>query len=134
MTMVRKDNWEALLNEFLETVFDKPLKPGKHDGVLFVGNAVKAMTGQDFVKDFRGKYSTCEDGHALIKKKGQGNLLAIVDGLLPRVSKSMAQRGDVILLKNKNLALAFGLDALAVGDEGLVRVDRAEWQRAWKVG
>lgn len=135
--IARLSNWEQLLNDYLATVRTKPLTPGEHDGALFAAGAVEAMTGVDLAARFRNSYATCKDGLEEVRKAGHANLAALLDDLLPRVPKSMAQRGDVIMLKDKNLGVCFGSVALAVNDEpreGLARVERDRWLRAWKVG
>lgn len=133
----RLPDWEDRLSAFLEEASAKEFKPGEHDGALFAANAVKAMTGEDLGAPFRGRYDTCKDGEKRLKQAGYTNLLDLLDGKLERIKKGMAQRGDVVMLKDKNLAVCFGHVALAVNPEPgapFVRAEREDWQRAWKVG
>lgn len=137
--MERKPDWEQRLNDFLADVAGKPFKAGEHDGAMFAAGAVKAMTGVDLGKQFRGSYETCDDGHAKVKKAGYANLPALLETMLPRVPKSSAQRGDVIMTAKKDLGICFGGVALCVGTDeegepGFARVPRELWQRAWRVG
>lgn len=136
--MERLSTWEQRLNDYLASVAGKPHEWGVHDCALHVASAIEAQTGVDLAEPFRGKYEDEDGANAAIRDAGYKSLAELVEDKLPRVPKSSAQRGDIVLTRDKNLAVAFGSFALAVGrDEltvGLVRVPREQWQRAWRVG
>lgn len=139
----RKPDWEQGLNAFFadhQTVkFEWGKDGNKLDCVAFAAGAVEAQTGVDLYAEHAGTYTDETGAKAVIAKTGNPNLAALVDTLLPRRPRAMAQRGDIVLTKDGNLAVVFGSVALAVGmtdadGPRLVRIDRAEWRRAWRVG
>jgi hypothetical protein len=136
--MKRLTNWEQRLNDYLADVFDKPYEWGTHDCALHAANAVEAQTGVDLAQSFRGQHSDEAGANAAISAAGYSSLAALVDDLLPRVVRSSAQRGDLVLTKEGNLAVVWGPVALAVGHDehsvGLIRIPREDWRKAWRVG
>lgn len=140
----RKPDWDQRLNDFLAKHAGKPHEWGKHDCVTFVDGAHRAMTGRPLILPaVRGTWHDEVTANAAIVKAAKSvgakreTLSALVDQLLPWVTRSMAHRGDIILTSDGNLAVCFGAVALAVGDPltpGLIRIERADWRRAWHVG
>lgn len=139
----RKPDWDQRLNDYLAKLQGKAHAWGKHDCVTFADGWHKAATGHSFLEPYRGKWKNEASAKAIIVQaakdagaKGK-TLPALVDALLPRIETSMAQRGDIILTADGNLAICYGHVALAVGDPltpGLIRIEREEWKRAWAVG
>lgn len=141
--MERLSDWEQRLNDYLASKAGVRFEWGKDTDALidcaaFAAGAVEAQTGVDLYAKFRGCYVDEATAMEALKDAGARNLAALVDGMLPRVTRSHAQRGDIILTRDKNLAVCFGATALAVGEdmegEGLLRVPRHDWLRAYRVG
>lgn len=146
----RREDWERRVNDYLATIRKSGHKWGGGDNetdcALAWAGAIEAMTGVDLMAEFRGKYETEEGALALIEAKGFADLPSLLDDMLPRVTRSSAQRGDLVMVKGGALALAWGEVALAIGEfratpggdllypAGIVRVPRADWRKAWRIG
>lgn len=135
--MRRFADWETRLGEYLESVRHTPHHYGRHDCALHCANAVRAMTGEDIAALFRGRYRSAAGSLRALRLYGAGTLEATVTAMLgPPVSPSLVHRGDVVMAQD-SLGIAmggFGYFAGREGErEGLVRIDRAEWQMAWRV-
>jgi hypothetical protein len=141
--MHRHVDWEARLAAYLEPLRAVPFAWGTHDCCTFAAGAVEAMTGEDPMPEFRGRYTTALGSARALKTYGAGSLEATLDSKFVRISASLAQRGDVLMTAG-GLGIAFGPFAIAVGTElsadaetraGLVRIARAQWADpiAWRV-
>lgn len=135
--MTRYSTWEADLSAYIASVRDLPLTWGSHDCGLFFAGAVLAMTGFDPGEPFRGKYTTELGAAKTLMKFGAGDLEKTLDGLFEPIPAGFAQRGDGVW-NGESVGVSMGAYALFVGQEGerqgLVRVSRAEWVKAWRVG
>lgn len=141
----RREDWEQRVNDYLSLIRRRVHEWGTHDCALAWAGAIEAMTGVDLMAEFRGRYSTEEEALALINEAGYPDLASLLDDRLPRVVRSSAQRGDLVMVKGGALALAWGEVALAVGEvravpggplvapAGIIRVPREDWRKAWKV-
>lgn len=140
--MIRFEDWEQRLQEYLLTIRKKEFEDwGTYDCAIAWAGAIKAMTGEDLMEEYRGKYEDEAGALALIQASGYPNLAALLDNKLPRVVRSSAQRGDLGMLKGSGaLCLVWGADCLAVGEDqvvgkiGVIRRPRADLVRTWKVG
>lgn len=141
----RLPDWEDRLNAFLTANHDRE-DVGQFECAFFAAGAVEAQTGVDLAKGFNRALHTDGDVAAELKAHGAANLAALVETLLPRRVRSMARRGDIVLTRDGNLAVAWGEHALALGipdapgrepmlgNGNIVRVPRALWRKAWAVG
>lgn len=145
----RREDWEQRVNEYVAGIRKREHswggKNGGLDCALAWAGAIEAMTDVDLMKEFRGKYSTEEEAMTLIEKAGYRDLASLLDDRLPRVTRSMAQRGDLVMVKGGALALAWGEVALAIGEAravpggpllypaGVIRIPREDWRKAWHV-
>jgi hypothetical protein len=137
--MKRLANWRMpLAKEFLQGQ-KRSFSWGTFDCALFACNCVLAETGEDPGASFRGgRYSTQAEAEAL------GSLSQIVEAVatqfrLPEIAAGHAGRGDLVLLDNRTVqgALAIvdlsGAYAVCPGSQGLIRVRRHRWKRAWRI-
>lgn len=135
--MTRRPDWEARLHAYLESVAGKPFAWGSHDCCLFAAGAVKAITGDDPMPEFRGRYTTAAGSVRALKRYGAGTLEETIDGKFPERPVAFARRGDLAFV-NGMVGVVVGGDALFVGEEdgteGLVRFPRAAWAKCWGVG
>ena len=90
------------------------------------------MTGVDLYAPFRGKYRSANGAARALRRIGAGDLDATLTALLGEpFHPSRTHRGDIV-------ATADGVGVVAtdfawfVGDAGLVKVRRADWQKAWR--
>ena len=134
--MSRLPDWEARLHAYLEEVREKAFAWGEHDCALHGANVVKVMTGEDHGAPFRGRYSTPRGAAGALRRYGAGTLEATFDSHLEAIPPAFAGRGDLVLADG-SLGVCMGGFALFVGAEGerdgLVRVARAKWVKAWRV-
>lgn len=134
--MTRLSTWEADLAAYIADVRTRPYAYGEHDCGLFAAGAVLAMTGEDPGAPFRGQYSNEIGCAKALKKFGAGDLESTLDSLFEPCSAGFARRGDLIW-NGAAVGVSMGTYALFVGQEGeregLIRVPRSEWARAWRV-
>jgi hypothetical protein len=133
--MERVPNWEERLNDCVAEWYSREHEWGEADCVMWSADAIHAQTGHDPAKDFRGKYHTEEEALQVIKDQGYLNIAEWMDDLFPRRVRSAAQRGDLILNNEGNLGIVWaGGVALCVGENGMIRVPREDWRKAWCIG
>lgn len=129
------------MGELLTARAAAPFRWGRNDCALFCADVVKAITGEDPVPEFRGKYRSEPGAQRALKSLGKGTLTRTLDAKFDRVEPAFAQRGDLVMVKGM-VGICIGAHAVFVGVEregsnerdGLVRFGRSEWRRAWKVG
>ena len=137
--MTRRPDWEDRLAAYLEPLRARPFSWGEHDCCTFGFGAVEAMTGEDRMAEFRGRYTTAIGSVRVLRREGHETLAAMLDSKFPPIPPALARRGDLIMTGG-NVTVCWGGFAFAVGSdgtrEGLIRVPRAEWiePRAWRVG
>jgi hypothetical protein len=105
---------------------------------MFAAAAVKAVTGKDHARGHRGKYRSNASAYRHLKEMGFGSPEELLDSLFDEKPVGYAGRGDLVMAADGIPALCMGAFALSVGQEdnseGLVRVARDEWVKAWAVG
>lgn len=136
--MHRYPDWEARLAAYLEPLRARPFGWGAHDCCTFTGGGVEAMTGEDPMPEFRGRYSTAIGSARALRRYGAGTLDATLDTKFRRIGAALAHRGDIVM-SGGLLGFNWGSFLIAVGSEGdregLVRIDRSRWVDpiAWRV-
>ena len=132
---VKKENWDILLAEFIESRRCTPFQWGSHDCTMFAVDAALAMTGTDLAVDYRGTYDS-EIGAAKIIVKAGGTLRALVNHHGQEISPRMAQRGDWVLTEqdgSEALAVCVGVKLVAAGRSGLVQHPMSKAIAAWRI-
>lgn len=129
---MRREDWEARLNKYLEGKRDEPFEYGVNDCCTFIAGAVEAETGKDPMPEFRGKYDSLKSSLRALRDIGEGNLEATMDSKFETVDPSHAQRGDLAFFDG-SVGVVTGQFAWFVSDEGLERVPRGYWDKGWKV-
>ena len=121
--------------------YTRPYEQGVWDCVMWPAAAAKAVIGKDFARGHRGKYNNLAKGYRHLQKMGFDSPEALVDSLLDEKPIGFAGIGDVVLCRTPsgdNLGVVIGGDALVVGEdesgEGLKRVPRKDWIKAWTMG
>ena len=125
-------NWEAALSDYIATKRHEPFEYGLNDCCLFAAGAVEAITGEDPMSEFRGKYDSLKTSIKAIKEIGAGTLEATMDGKFPEVTISHAQRGDLAFFDD-SVGVVMGGFAYFVSDDGLERINRSLWNKCWGV-
>lgn len=132
---MKKENWDILLADFIESRRQTPFQWGVHDCTLFAVDAALAMTGIDLASDYRGTYNS-EIGASRIIAKAGGTLRALVNQHGQEVPSRMAQRGDWVLIKqdgSEALAVCVGVKLVAAGPNGLVQHPMSKAIAAWRI-
>ena len=136
--MKRYENWPSLLAACVQRHRHRPFKWGRFDCATFAALAIKAMTGENALQDF--KWKSKEEAIALLRK--HGGLVAMIDQRLERVDVPYAQRGDIVLVEHEGgegnmrsrwMAVCTGGDAWGPGATGLVAAPMSAAVIAWRV-
>jgi hypothetical protein len=135
--MTRKSNWEAELADFISSRKETEFQWGTHDCALFAADAVLAITGDDPAPDFRGVYSDQAGARQALRDFGNGTLLKTYQIRFDEKAPAFARRGDLIW-NGFAIGVCYGEFAMFVGEpdgvDGLIRLPRKEWKRAFHVG
>ena len=134
--MSRLPDWEERLVAFMAEHRARPFEWGAWDCALYATACAAELTGTDKAADFRGAYSTREGAALALRELGKGTLIATLDSLYPPKPASKAVRGDLVGAFGA-IGVCMGGYGLFVGEEGdaagLLKIERAEWERAWGV-
>ncbi|MFQ5535576.1 MAG: hypothetical protein ACE5EM_12670 [Sphingomonadales bacterium] len=134
---MRKSDWPELLAREVEAAAERPFCWGKHDCCLFAANIVKAMTGDDPAKAFRGRYRTEFGARRALKRYGSGTLYHTLRSLFGNpIPPARAWRGDLVYMVTENgpsAGVCLGAIA-AFASDGLAFVPMSETAKAWRVG
>lgn len=132
----RRGDWEQALSDYIVSVEGRAYAYGQHDCMLHAASAVLAMTGVDPAADVRGTYSDKEGAARVLRESYGGTIEKTMDRHLPRIPIGHARRGDLVLHEN-SIGVVTGKMACFVGQEGdregLVRIPRGQWEKAWAV-
>ena len=130
---MRISTWEDALSNYIVVKRHEPFEYGINDCCLFAAGAVEAITGEDPMPEFRGKYDSLKTSLQVIKDIGAGTLEATMDGKFSEVKIGHAQRGDLAFLDG-SVGVVMGGFAYFVSDDGLERINRSLWDKCWSVG
>lgn len=125
--------WEEALSDYMAIKRHEPFEYGVNDCCLFAAGAVEAITGEDPMPEFRGKYDSLKTSLQVIKNIGAGTLEATMDAKFSEVQISHAQRGDLAFFDG-SVGVVMGSFAYFVSDDGLERINRSLWDKCWGVG
>ncbi len=139
--MKRYPNWPQILETEIARAARRRFAWGKWDCALFAANVVRAMTGEDPAKAYRGRYKTEVGSRRALKRYGGGTLRRATTRALgaPLASVKKAQRGDVVLFKTlsgQTLGIVDldGINAVAMDHLGVGRRPLREAVAAWRIG
>lgn len=130
---MRISTWEDALVNYIAIKRHEPFNYGVNDCCLFAAGAVEAITGEDPMPEFRGKYDSLKTSLIAIRDIGAGTLEATMDGKFPEVGIGNAQRGDLAFFDD-SIGVVMGSFAYFVSDDGLERINRSFWDKCWGVG
>ena len=124
---MRISTWEDALSNYILTKRHEPFEYGLNDCCLFAAGAVEAITGQDPMPEFRGKYDSLKTSLQVNIRRSKAS------GKFPEVEIGHAQRGDLAFLDG-SVGVVMGGFAYFVSDDGLERINRSLWDKCWSVG
>lgn len=131
--MIRKPDWAARLNKYIAKVQNKKFRMGKWDCVHFGAGAVKAMTGVDLMKEFRGQYSSEETAKDALERLGRKTLYQTIRHKLGNtIPASKAKRGD-IAYSGGRVGVIIGRYALFLTEEGYHQTPIQFVSRAFRI-
>lgn len=96
MDLKRFPDWPQRLARAIDERLATPYAWGQNDCALFAADLVRAVTGQDFGKPFRGAYTDEAGAQAMLAAHGWADIEAMADTLLPRRTER-PRRGDLAL-------------------------------------
>lgn len=92
---MRMRGWRTRLEAVLLGYRGKPLEWGVRDCVTFAGDAVAAITGEDYIGDYRGKYTTPKAAIRLLRRDYRDLSEALAERF-PEIHISEAATGDLV--------------------------------------
>lgn len=131
MELVRLPDWRVRLEAYLRDLRGMPFRWGQLDCALFAAGGVKAMTGVDLARGWRG-YRTQAEGLRKLTRAGFADHADLVTSILPEIHPSAVLMGDVVLIAGA-LCIVQGRFAYAIGPAGLGLVPLVAADRAWRV-
>lgn len=129
---MRLSDWESRLSSYIASKRHEPFAYGRNDCCYFCFGAVEAITGEDRMAEFRGKYRTLAGSLRALRDIGAGDLESTMDVKFPEVTVGLARRGDIALFDG-SIGVVDGSFAWFVSDDGLERVPRRYWVKCWGV-
>lgn len=135
--MTRRADWRSRLTAYLVETGNRRFRPGQHDCVLWAAGAREAVTGDDPMRDWRGRYSTIEEGLQLALQHGCSEpWLQVVAGL-DEVPPAYGQVGDLALLDGADglpaLGVVQGAGIYVLHPRGVGLVPLTEARRVWRL-
>ncbi len=106
--MLRLENWHSRLATYLASIARTPWHPGSHDCVTFAADWRQAVTGVDLLGDFRGVYTTLEEGFDLLAAQGWTDHIAAATQGLTECPPLAATLGDLVAVQDGDRDLAMG--------------------------
>lgn len=127
---MRLSSWSHNLEDFIDSLRDKPFSWGKNDCLTFANGSHIAMTGNALASDWVGGYSSAFGAKkrylTLLKKQGSKSIIEAIDKRLQRLNTTLPPRGSIAARKADNpvtgvsLGVCVGEKIAYVGDDGLV--------------
>lgn len=130
---MRLSDWEMQLSEYVLSKKSQPFEYGVNDCCLFAAGAVEVITGENPIPEFIGAYDSLKTSIKALKTIGAGTLEKTMDAKFTEIQIGYAQTGD-LAFHDGSIGVIIDADALFVSDDGLVRISRDKWTKAWSVG
>lgn len=131
--MARYPDWPQRLNKYLVGVKAKQIVYGEHDCCTFAAGAVMAMTGEDPMAEFRGRYSSKGESDDALREIGAGDLYRTLRRKFgPPVKGCRGRKGDIAFHEGA-CGIVIGRFAIVIGEEGLATVGIRQLDRAFRL-
>ena len=130
------------LVKFLEKIKNKPFQYGTLDCAIFTVSAVDSQIGTKLKSKLFGKYKNLKDIAKRIKEIGKGGYTKAIekickDNKFKEISPDYAQRGDAVIMKEKNKILVgfIGLNnkPIFISKQGIVEEEKDVIVKAWRI-
>lgn len=129
---MRLTDWQGRLTEYLNATTQRRFRPGRHDCALFVAGAVKAMTGVDHAKGWRG-YTSLKAGQAALQEAGFADHVALVAAHYPEIPVAFARMGDVAVCEGDALGIVTGEMVTVLRPDGRGLIPLMEAKKVFQV-
>ena len=130
--IARRRDWPSRLSAYLAAARGRPWRRGRFDCWLFMAGAVRAMTGRDLARGFRG-YRSRAEGIRRLEARGYADPVEILLEHFAEIPPDQAGPGDLVLFGDVP-ALVTGPRAYAVSEaNGLGLVELAGATRAFRI-
>ena len=106
--MSRLLDWQGRLEAYLSAVARTPWRPGTQDCVIFAVGWRQAVTGIDLMEDFRGAYTTLEQGFELLRAQGWPDHISAVTQGLEECPPHRMVMADLVTVEGAEGEPAFG--------------------------
>lgn len=131
----RRSDWKTRLTAYVVGVMQSPFKYGRNDCALFCAGAVKAMTGKDYARGWRG-YRSLTAGMKKLKAAGYTDHIDLAAEFFSEVPVSFAQPGDLAVVpgdEDRALGVVQGEMIYVLTPEGVGLVPLLSAERAFRV-
>ena len=132
---MRYQDWPLRLEQAIAAHQGRRFRYGRMDCVRFAAECVKAMTGEDYIKPWRGRYESKTEAEALLRDAG-GLQEAATSMLGPEIPVNLAKRGDVLLFDfdGGSLGICMGAKAaVCARSRGVTFIRARDAIAAWSV-
>lgn len=137
----RLKGWEARLADAIGGHAAIPFAWGRADCLCLVGDVALALTGEDPMAQYRGRYRTALGAKRLLRGQGYHDIAAALAGQFEEIAPALARRGDCGLVGDDDLATVIvtgaevmGKSGANVGGVGLAVLSRDRLVRAFRIG
>lgn len=136
-SIVRPENWPALLTAYVEAHRNRPFAWGRHDCGTFLADWVDLVAGYDPLAKVRGRYRSAIGWARVARNDGWADSAAVFDHALgPRIERKAAGRGDggaIASPAGPVMGIVLGTEIVVPAVDGLVFVPVGLMVAAWRV-
>lgn len=128
-------NWPRVLADEIRRYQKIPFEWGTSDCCMFPADVIKAITGEDFAAEFRGRYQTEMGSLRALKRYGKGSIEATIDSKYER-NDGLPSRGDLatVVTENGTSLAVVGVGCVwAMTLEGVDSLPLSEVAVSWRV-
>ena len=135
--MIRRDGWRSAFAAAIEVHRPFPFTWGAHDCAILSADCIKAVTGLDLARNFRGHYDTKESAAAFLAMCGYESAVDVVAARFTAIHPSQAVAGDIAVIKTRHgpaTAPVMGAELAAYAKDGrLGAVPLSEAVQAFRI-
>lgn len=133
----RCDNWYPRIVAIQSNYYMRPFRWGETDCAHFAADCVEAMTFDDLLKLFRGRYHSRLTAFSRLHFRGYRSVTEALAATMaashcPEIPPALSRYGDVGVTADHVIAVRFPKGFIARVEQGHFAIARVE--RAWSVG
>ena len=142
--ITRRADWPVRLADAIKAAERRPFAYGTHDCCTAAAGLILAMTDEDIMRGWRGRYRSAAGAARLMRGGGGlgGTAATVMAGLnAAQIAPAMAGLGDLVLSDRaladacggRALGICIGAAAIFPGDEGWVHLPVLAAVAAWRI-